>query len=295
MISIFAIPKPFLGEDEKRQRRALESWIALRPACEIILLGNEPGIGEAAKEYGTKWIAEINRNNFGTPLLNDAFEKTSKKAEYNILCYVNADIILFDDLLDAVKNISLDRFLGSSQRYNVDFRDEDEVQKIKNHQSLKEYVREDVIPDDFYSMDLFLFHKNIKIDLPAFTVGRPGWDHWLIFRARQLRIPVIDLTEVVTVVHQVHDYSHVPQASGYRWRGPEGDENLRLIGDPRKQFNLKYVTHVLTPTGLQKARRRKSIRRWWNEKILLYPKWEIPFRFLASITLFFRDLLRGDR
>lgn len=294
MISIFAIPKPFLGEDEKRQRRALDSWVALRPECEIILLGNEPGIGEAAQEYDTKWIGEINRNNYGTPLLDDAFKKASEKAAHNILCYVNADIILFDDLPDAVKIISFDRFLGSSQRYNVDFRDKNEVQKIKNYPSLKEYVRQEVNPDDFFSMDLFLFHKKMEIDLPPFIVGRPGWDQWLIYRARQLRIPVVDLTEVVTVVHQVHDYSHVPQARGNRWKGPEGDENLRLIEDHRRQFNLKYVTHILTQTGLQKARGRKSIRRWWNEKILLYPKWELPLRFFASITLFLRDLVRRE-
>lgn len=295
MISIFSIPKPFRGDDGIRQQNALESWVRLRPECEIILLGDEAGIEQASRKYGTKWIGEIHRNNFGTPLLNDAFKKASLAANNNILCYVNADIILFDDLFNAVKNIPFDRFLGSSHRFNVDMLDSDELHKIKNYTNLKEYVRNEVTPDDYFSMDIFMFHKKTDFGMPAFTVGRPGWDQWLIFRARELRIPVVDFTQVVTVVHQMHGYKHVPYSRGHQWRGPEGDENFRLIGDHRKQFNLKYATHDLTPAGVQKAKGRKSLQRWWNEKIILYPKWETPFRILASFTIFLRNLVKDDR
>jgi hypothetical protein len=40
----------------------------LRPQWEIILLGDDEGTADTAEEFGTEHIAEIARNEFGTPL-----------------------------------------------------------------------------------------------------------------------------------------------------------------------------------------------------------------------------------
>ena len=82
-------------------------------------------------------------------------------------------------------------------------------------------------------MDYFVFPKNAGLhELPAFAVGRPAWDNWLVYQAPRRRIPVIDATQATTVFHQNHGYAHVPDLSGDKWGGPEPDSNRRLAGNP---------------------------------------------------------------
>ena len=84
------------------------------------------------------------------------------------------------------------------------------------------------------------------------------WDNWLIRRARELDIPVVDITPVVTVVHQNHDYGHIPQGRGDAWEGPEADTNRALAGGERGVFTLMDATHVLSPTGLAPSQRSRQ-------------------------------------
>jgi hypothetical protein len=60
MLTIFTIPKPFRGHIEVIQRNAIESWLRLRPQCEIILCGDDPGVAEAASEYSSTFNKLLN-------------------------------------------------------------------------------------------------------------------------------------------------------------------------------------------------------------------------------------------
>jgi hypothetical protein len=60
------------------------------------------------------------------------------------------------------------------------------------------------------AIDYFVFPRDSKlIHLPPFAVGRPRWDNYLLFRCRQLGYPLIDATEVITAIHQNHDYAYL--------------------------------------------------------------------------------------
>ena len=72
-LSLFTTAKPFLGHPGIIQRNALASWSLLRPRPEILLLGDEEGYGEAARESGAERIPELERNEFGTPLVSGLF------------------------------------------------------------------------------------------------------------------------------------------------------------------------------------------------------------------------------
>jgi hypothetical protein len=89
--------------------------------------------------------------------------------------------------------------------------------------------------------------------MPDFAVGRTAWDNWLVYKARYLKIPVIDATDVVLAIHQKHDYSH---AGGHWqvWHGPESQGNQELAGDRRKFFNVKDANYLLTKNGLKKPK-----------------------------------------
>lgn len=58
---LFASPKPFHGHNAIIQRNAIRSWTLLRPACQIILCGNDEGTAETATEMGAQHIPNIAR------------------------------------------------------------------------------------------------------------------------------------------------------------------------------------------------------------------------------------------
>ncbi|MGE5777108.1 MAG: hypothetical protein ACM33V_12870, partial [Chloroflexota bacterium] len=93
--------------------------------------------------------------------------------------------------------------------------------------------------------DFFLFPRSCYTDVPDFTIGRAGWDNWMIYKARREKWHVVDCTPSVTIVHQNHDYSHLPGGKPH-YEHPDTNENIRLAGG---QANIRYTildaTHQL--------------------------------------------------
>src|SRR4030095_8568524 len=107
------------------QRNAIRSWTLLRPACEIILMGNEEGTAEIAAEFGLRHVPDVARNTFGTPLVSDLFKQAQQLSARNLFCYVNSDIILMSDFMQAVKRVidKKSRFLLVGHRWNLDVKE----------------------------------------------------------------------------------------------------------------------------------------------------------------------------
>jgi len=100
-------------------------------------------------------------------------------------------------------------------------------------------------------IDFFIFSKRLFGEIPPFVLGRTMWDNWLVYRARSRKVSVVDLTEVVTVVHQNHDYSH-DMGKTVVWKGKEAKHNLALAGGYGYAFTIVNATHKLTREGLKK-------------------------------------------
>ena len=66
------------------------------------------------------------------------------------------------------------------------------------------------------------------MDIPPLIFARCMWDNWLIYKAVKEKIPVIDITESATIIHQNHDYSHLRWSNPYK--NPESIYNLNLVG-----------------------------------------------------------------
>ena len=261
MLTIFSIPKPFRGNIAVTQRNAIRSWTLMRPTCEIILFGDEEGIAEAAAEMNVRHIPVIARNEFGTPLVSDAFQEAARCSTKNILCYINSDIILCKDFLPAMERVAnkKQRFLMVGQRWNLDLNlsvdfDQNWVQQISD------LVKERGRLEPRYSIDYFVFPKGLFREIPPFAVGRPGWDHWMIYYARISGYSVIDVSKVVKAVHQNHDYSHVPQRKGPRYEGPESKRNLSLLDDYSHSFTIDDANYVLTKNYIRPAIARRVNR-----------------------------------
>jgi hypothetical protein len=247
-LTIFAVPKAFHGLFAIIQRNAIKSWTHIRPRPEIILLGDDSGTEETARDLGTKFIPEIRRNEFGTPLLNDIFEKAEKAASNSILCYVNSDIILPTDFGEIVARITFKRFLIVGQRWNLEIKTELDFTDPDCEKKLNDRRKAEGDLEPVSGVDYFIYRRGCINNMPPFALGRTAWDNWLVFKARLSKIPVIDATQVLTVIHQKHDYGP-PERQKMVLAGPERERNLELGGGYENMFTIDDANYVLLPEG----------------------------------------------
>jgi hypothetical protein len=285
MITIFSIPKAFKGHINIIQRNALKSWTKLGSGCEVILFGDDEGVAEAAVEFGVKHVSDIEKNEHGTPLLDFIFEKAQQMAKHDKMCYVNADIILLNDIVEAVKQVNFDKYLMAGQRWDVDIEELLDYQSNDWEKSLRDFIESYGQIHPSSGSDYFIFPKGVLGQFPPFAVGRQGWDNWVIFLGRKIGIPVIDISPVVTVIHQSHDYKHVPCGDGKTWRGPEGDTNIDLIGGGDYVFTLRDTNWILNACGVKRRQWEwPYLVRTLSRLFVLYSALR-PFRNIARLLL----------
>jgi len=274
MLTLFALPKPFLGHINVIQRNALNSWIRLVPSCQILLFGNEEGTSEIAHEFGIQHISYVAKNEFGTPLVNDLFSKAQQIAIFPIMCYVNSDIILMNDFMKAITIIDSwnSNFLAIGRSWNLkhenqlDFNQSDWC--IRLHDLLLEKNCELREP---WATEYFVFHRYFYQNLPPFALGRAYFDNWLIWKARSQKAFVVDITFYASVIHQLHDYSHVPGGILWAHRGDEAINNVKLSGGLSRRYCIFDATHYLLKSGIKRNFIHKL--RWRMIKILKDRLW----------------------
>lgn len=254
MLTLFAVPKPFRGHIAVIQKNAIRSWTLLEPQCRIILFGHEEGVAETVAEYGISHVREVAVNEYGTPLINDIFEKAHHLSSTDLLCYVNADIILMSDFMEALqRTMRLKRkFLMVGRRWDLDIK---EPLKFEGgwESALRQQARTQGELHAHSGIDYFAFSRGLWATIPPFAVGRPVWDNWMIYSARTAGIPVIDATEAVTCIHQNHDYCHVSGGVIEAQEGVEAQRNLALAGGYDTVYTLDHVNWLLTNRSLKPA------------------------------------------
>jgi len=238
LLTLFSSPKPFTNPHIATiQRNAIKSW-ALLPDVEVILLGEEEGLAEAALELGVKHIPHVTRNTSGVPLISSMFALARENSHSDLLSIINADMILMPDFVEAARRSRLQRdtFVLLSQRWDMDI-----TQPIHFTQGWEKTLSSSIQQQGSLhrpaGSDFFLFPKSCYTDVPSFTIGRAGWDNWMIYKARREGWAVIDCTPSVMIVHQNHDYSHLPGGKSH-YDHPDTNENIRLAGG---QAHIRYT------------------------------------------------------
>lgn len=231
VLTIFTTPKAFTNPHTALiQMNALRCWQALGPEVETIVLGSDAGVAEAAAAVNARFIPDIRRNAEGTPLISDLFAKAREAANSPLLAYVNADILLMPDIVTAAKAAAsqFDKFLLIGQRWDLDVTEPLDFNVDWVHSLRERAVRDGKLHPPAGS-DYFIFPKDGFREMPEFAIGRAGWDNWMIFQSRFLGWPTIDCTRDVMIVHQNHDYSHLPGGQPH-YKLPETFTNIRLAG-----------------------------------------------------------------
>ena len=270
MLTIFSCPKPFTNSHINIiQRNAIKSWTLLKPKPEIILVGNDEGVSEICREFNLIHIPEIERNEYGTPLLNSIFSEAERVASHQLMCYINADIILMSDFMKAIEaviNQMKPPFLLIGRRYDLEI---NELLSFEFEDYLYSLLRKKGKLHPPTGLDYFVFTKGLFGEIPPFAIGRFAFDNWLIWRAKSKGVPVVDLTSQSTVIHQAHDYSHIKNLDkGNLDKGllvnSEIERNRKLLGRwwPMRFYTVWDSDYVLEDGKIKKASILRKIDPW---------------------------------
>ena len=267
------------------QRNALRSWKALTPTPEIIVFGDETGAAQAAASVGAIHVPDVRRSVEGTPLISAMFEEAQRIATNPVLCYSNADMVFFNDLLSAVAILECQprAYLLTGRRHDTDVTTAVDFCDAAQTQALLQLAVEHGKKYPPVGMDYFVFRKGSLTNLPEFAVGRPRWDNWMLYFARKNGFLLVDATEAVFAIHQNHDYSHHAQGTAGVWEGNEAQRNMTFAGGWDYIFTLNHATHQLDANGLQRAHRRKKKYEWLSEVRALHPWTRRPIQWGVSL------------
>jgi hypothetical protein len=284
LITFFTAPKPFTNPHINIiQRNAILSWKKLGEPVQIFLIGNDEGIAQAARDFGTHHFPQVRCNDQGTPLISSMLQITRENSRSPYLCIINTDILVMPEMLDVVKLVAsqLQQFLLVGQRWDV---------------AITEFLPQD---DSFFTIvrgmiqkigrlhppmgsDYFLFPRTCFTNIPDFAIGRAGWDNWMIYKARSEGWKVIDGSHAITIVHQDHDYSHLKDGKPH-YRQPETRVNVQLAGGAHTIFTLhdaqeRIVDRKLVPIPL-------TWKRFWRE-VEIFPTTVLKNQFFGKVSFY---------
>lgn len=280
-LTIFTAPKPFKDPHISIiQYNAIKSWKELGSDVDIILIGDEYGVQDVAKEMDVHFSGSVKRNEKGTPLISSIFNLGRGLNQSPLLAYINADILIFSDFLETAITVSknVKRFLLVGQRWDlniehrIDFSNGwAELIKTKSKTSGKLHSRA--------GSDYFIYPRDCFKSVPDFAVGRAGWDNWMFYEARKNNWACIDATKSIQIIHQNHDYSHLPDGQPH-YRLPETNINVRLAGGKRTIFTLMDVNFMVENSRIQKI--PLNWEKFWRE-VEIFPLITLKSKWLANL------------
>jgi hypothetical protein len=267
---ILTAPKPFTDPHiDMIQRNAIQSWSKL-PDVEVLLMGNETGIAEAAAEYGARQVADVPRSENGLPLISGMFERARENSDAPLLAYANADIILLPDLVEAALNTARHskEFLLVGQRWNLDV-----SAPIDFSEGYPDRLRARVAEaGELFTLkasDYFVFPRQLFTEVPDLLVGRAGWDNWMMYHGASQPWPAVDATADVLCIHQNHDYAHLPEGRPH-FSLEESQINITRAGGRRYMYELIDVNKRLVNGRLRPQKYQLS--RWLHKiELVLEP------------------------
>ncbi|MCX6764135.1 MAG: hypothetical protein NTU58_00270 [Candidatus Nealsonbacteria bacterium] len=280
MITLFTVPRAFRDPFNIPQRNSLKSWTLLRPKCEIILFGNEEGVAEVAAEFCVRHVPEIELNEFGTPVIGVTVNMARKLASNPIIGQLTSDIILFSNFTKAVSKINAENFLMVGRRWDLNVEEEIDFNDDNWEEKLQEKLRKEGKLHGPSAIDYFVFSKDFFGEIPPFIIGSPGPDNWMIYHARSVRIPVIDVTHEVTVIHQDHDRPR-KETKFYKI---ERQRTFELAGGFNSMCSLQDADWILTSKGLEKPPFPRRI----ISELTLFKPWRYLVTLKRKIQKYFK-------
>jgi hypothetical protein len=273
MITFITTLKPFTDMFKPLQINAINSWYYLGN-CKQIIINTE--FEDEVKKYfpdkmdKIKVLPHRRITSTGVPYVQDifysAFDHTN---DDDTLCYINADIILYNDFTNSVDSILNQRqfkgepYMMAGQRWNwTNGKEFNKLHDFENREAISNYINAHIRANGHYdvlwAIDYFVYSKAMYNDIiPSdLILGRCAWDIWLINAAATGTDDTFNLTKTTFVIHPKH---------GYAKNGVSNIEALkRSNAEIAKEFqmNKKYKC----PNG-KKINQFKYFTKYENNKI----------------------------
>jgi hypothetical protein len=259
--TVFAAMRPFVGEFARLQRNAIVSWLAVRPACRVVLVDDEAGTTAAAVAGLPVAIRSgVRRSRLGAPLFDSFVDVGGRDAVGDTLVCTTADVLFpprLGDVLDAVRREMRGRdYLVVAGRHDVSSAP-DTAQP-----SWFESLRADVRPDYRRGIDMWAYPSRMALQPPPFPIGRHGTDGWVVYDMKRRGIPVIDVTAEAPMIHQTHDK---PAAADPRFHDEMLDCVRLFDGMAERAMNLLDADllwrngRLVRPRGLRRLHASMSL------------------------------------
>lgn len=209
-ITFVCCPKPFSNTFSDIQENAILSWNRLPIEKDILVCGNEFGVKEFVENHSdiVTHIPTIKCTDMGTPLVSDIFEIVQEKCEKSdIICYINADIILFEDFVKTIEKFTQifnpqDPFLLIGQRWDWNNESKLRVQDFSDMNDFKNMTKSTAKPHGQSGIDYFVFSNGTFPFVYPFALGKFTWDQWLVGNAYRRNILTVDVGKSVYALHQ---------------------------------------------------------------------------------------------
>ena len=255
MLTLFTALFPFTDvRAASIQRNAIGSWMALEPTPQIILMGRDAGVAEVAQEFGLLHLPAVETNKEGIPMRSSMCQLARQVAEHELLCILNGDIIILDNFYEGLKRIRLKQFVAAGRRYNLDIHDAIDFNDADWRIPIRNRLDQEGKLFGPSAIDYVVYSKSISPPvLPPFPMPSGGWDPWFLFQHQRRGVPVIDLSHVVTVVHQNHETPGEARRKRRKWyRNAEVRATIRQTGGFSSMITLREADYVMMDNGLER-------------------------------------------
>lgn len=240
--TLFTTFKPFAGESACLQDAALASWSAQK--LPVIVFGDDAGVAPRAARYGFRHEADVRTSGKGAPFISDMIKRAAEIAETPYVALINGDILL-DQQAVAVIDRTLrqlaaqsegNQYLLSARRRNIPLTEQDvtEGHILETVAGLDaRYGHWDI--DN--AIDIFIFDRTLYRDVPDLSVGRSGWDNWLLWEAKRQGAALVDLSAEMALKHPIHGYVGPQGGWANLMTDPDVVRNQALVAGDRLTFS----------------------------------------------------------
>lgn len=261
-MTLFSTMRPFVeAHTILIQRNAIQSWLALRPRPQIILMGDDVGIAEIAREFSVQHVPDVEKNDRGIPMRSSMCRIAHAAADHELLCIINSDIIVLDHFFNALSSISLEQFVAAGRRYDLDVDEAIDAESDDWQSTLRARMHNEGALNGPSTLDYVVYPKSITPPvLPPFPMNSLGWDPWFLYAHRRRGIPVVNATQVIDVIHQNHQSYDDWRRRWKAWfKDPRAMTALRAAGGFSSMMTLREADYVLTRDGLRRPLRNRIL------------------------------------
>jgi len=279
-ICFVGCPKKFHAPWADLQVRAIESWKNVAMESEVCIVAPRSDV-ETLPEGLADYAVVAKENSLSPlPLFGDIMEEAYRCSDADLFCYLNSDIIVPSNFGQLEVEGLEERFLVIGARW--DMAEDAEYPERLEPQNVIQYLSANIKQGKVVlhrptGIDYFIFRRGTFDSLNSLIVGRGGYDAALLAYCLRSGIQLVDATETYPILHQFHDYSHLPGAKKRVMQGEDATYN-------REAHDIEHSGPIILDALYKLTRGRLSRAAWrcgFIRRLELIVRFRFGFKYLS--------------